>query len=245
MKKILSIIILFISTITVSANDRDIELDKLFLELKKNIPSLSSGIAQQIWMLWSTHPTDQKLTSLLDEGSRLVQDQKLNRAIDVFTEAIELDPNWAEAWNKRATVLYLMGKYELSQSDINKVLQIEKRHFGALTGQGLVQIALKNYEKAIELYDQSLNKGLNDISAVYFNKGLVYERLSNVDLAKRKSFEIDCLLALEPICQHKWQEHIEIATHNAITVPKRSNGAETGQQIRKTLGIQVEEAETT
>ena len=107
MKKILSIIILFISTITVSANDRDIELDKLFLELKKNIPSLSSRIAQQIWMLWSTHPTDQKLTSLLDEGSRLVQDQKLNRAIDVFTEAIELDPNWAEAWNKRATVFYL------------------------------------------------------------------------------------------------------------------------------------------
>ena len=65
MKKILSIIILFLSTITVSANDRNVELDKLFLELKKNIPSLSSGIAQQIWMLWSTHPTDQKLTSLL------------------------------------------------------------------------------------------------------------------------------------------------------------------------------------
>ena len=41
----------------------------------------------------------------------------------------------------------------------------------------------KNYEKAIELYDQSLDKGLNDISAVYFNKGLVYERMSNVDLA--------------------------------------------------------------
>ena len=152
MKKILSIIILFLSTITVSANDRNIELDKLFLELKKNIPSLSSGIAQQIWVLWSTHPTDQKLTSLLDEGSRLVIDQQLNRAIDVFTEAIELDPNWAEAWNKRATVLYLMGKYELSQLDINKVLQIEKRHFGALTGQGLVQIALKNYEKAIDSY---------------------------------------------------------------------------------------------
>ena len=84
MKKILSIIILFLSTITVSANDRNVELDKLFLELKKNIPSLSSGIAQQIWMLWSTHPTDQKLTSLLDEGSRLVQDRQLNRAIAVF-----------------------------------------------------------------------------------------------------------------------------------------------------------------
>ena len=109
MKKILSVIILFLLTSSVSANDRNIELDKLFLELKKNIPSLSSRIAQQIWTLWSTHPTDQKLTSLLDEGSRLVQDRQLKRAINVFTEAIELDPSWAEAWNKRATVFYMVG----------------------------------------------------------------------------------------------------------------------------------------
>ena len=155
MKKILSIIILFLSTITVSANDRNIELDKLFLELKKNIPSLSSGIAQQIWMLWSTHPTDQKLTSLLDEGSRLVQDQQLTRAIDVFTEAIELDPNWAEAWNKRATVFYMVGEFQKSQDDIDKVLELEPRHFGALAGQGLVNIQLKNFEKAIRSYKQA------------------------------------------------------------------------------------------
>ena len=137
MRKILAIIILFLSTSPLIANDRNIELDKLFLELKKNIPSLSSGIAQQIWMLWSTHPTDQKLTSILDEGSRLVQDQQLNRAIDVFTEAIELDPTWAEAWNKRATVFYMVGEFQKSQDDINKVLELEERHFGALAGQGL------------------------------------------------------------------------------------------------------------
>ena len=77
---------------------------------------------------------------------------KLEDAYNIFTEVIEIDPNWAEAWNKRATVLYLMGKYEMSQADINKVLDIEKRHFGALTGQGLVQTALKNYEKAIDSY---------------------------------------------------------------------------------------------
>ena len=72
MKKILILIFLFLSTSVLNANERDGQLDKLFHELKKNIPSLSSGIAQQIWMLWSTHPTDQKLTSILDEGSRLV-----------------------------------------------------------------------------------------------------------------------------------------------------------------------------
>ena len=155
MKRILTIIILFLSTTTLSANDRDDELDKLFLELKKNIPSLSSGIAQQIWMLWSTHPTDQKLTSILDEGSRLIQDQQLNRAINVFTEAIELDPTWAEAWNKRATVFYMVGEFEKSQNDIDKVLELEERHFGALAGQGMVNIQLKNYDKAKRSYQKA------------------------------------------------------------------------------------------
>ena len=155
MKKILTIIILIFSTTTLSANDRDIELNKLFLELKKDIPSLSSRIAQQIWMLWSTHPTDQKLTSILDEGSRLVQDQQYNRAIDIFTEAIELDPTWAEAWNKRATVYYIVGEFQKSQEDIDKVLELEERHFGALAGQGMVNIKLKNYDKAKRSYQKA------------------------------------------------------------------------------------------
>ena len=155
MKKILTIIILIFSTTTLSANDRDIELNKLFLELKKDIPSLSPRIAQQIWMLWSTHPTNQKLTSILDEGSRLVQDQQYNRAIDVFTQAIELDPTWAEAWNKRATVYYIVGEFQKSQEDIDKVLELEERHFGALAGQGMVNIQLKNYDKAKRSYQKA------------------------------------------------------------------------------------------
>ena len=155
MKKILVIIFLILSTSVLSANERDGQLDKLFHELKKNIPSLSPGIAEQIWKLWSTHPTDQKLTSLLDEGSMLVQDQQLNKAIVVFTEAIELDPNWAEAWNKRATVLYMIGEFQKSQDDIDKVLELEERHFGALAGQGMVNIQLKNYEKAIMSYKKA------------------------------------------------------------------------------------------
>ena len=77
---------------------------------------------------------------------------KLETAYDTFTKTIELDPKWAEAWNKRATVLYLMGEFEKSQKDIDKVLSLEKRHFGALSGQGLVQTALENYQKAIDSY---------------------------------------------------------------------------------------------
>ena len=73
----------------------------------------------------------------------------------VFSKAINLDPLWAEAWNKRATVLFLSGEFERSQKDIDKVLELEKRHFGALAGQGLVNIQLKNYEKAIESYKKA------------------------------------------------------------------------------------------
>ena len=109
-------------------------------------------IEGKIWKLWTTHPSQESLTNLLAKGSEYMAQNQLTSAHNVFSKAIELDPNWAEAWNKRATVLYLMGKYELSQADIDKVLLIEKRHFGALTGQGLVQTALKNYQKAIDSY---------------------------------------------------------------------------------------------
>ena len=155
MKKIVTTIVIFFLSSVSFADDQERELDKLFLELKKNIPSKSSNIEQQIWLLWSTHSSDEKLTSMLDEGSRLVQDQKLLRAISVFTEAIELDPSWAEAWNKRATVLYMIGEFQKSQNDIDKALELEKRHFGALAGQGLVNIQLQNYEKAIKSYQMA------------------------------------------------------------------------------------------
>ena len=155
MKKIVTAIVIFFLSSVSFADDQEREFYKLFLELKKNISSKSSNIEQQIWLLWSTHPSDEKLTSMLDEGSRLVQDQKLLRAISVFTEAIELDPSWAEAWNKRATVLYMVGEFQKSQNDIDKVLELEKRHFGALAGQGLVNIQLQNYEKAIKSYQMA------------------------------------------------------------------------------------------
>ena len=84
----------------------------------------------------------------------MINQRKFNKAYGLFSQIILEDPKWAEAWNKRATVLYIMGNYEQSQNDINEVLKIEERHFGALSGQGLVQIKLKNYKKAIESYKE-------------------------------------------------------------------------------------------
>ncbi len=129
------------------------KLNELFLKLEteQNI-IIASEIESKIWKLWTTHPSKPILTDLLAKGSFYMSQNKLLDAYEIFSKAIELDPNWAEAWNKRATVLYLMGKYELSQNDIDKVLSLEKRHFGALSGQGLVQLSLKNYQIAIESY---------------------------------------------------------------------------------------------
>ena len=91
-----------------------------------------------------------------NKGSDLVNNKQLIKAINVFTQLINLDPTWAEAWNKRATVFYLVGQFQKSQDDIDKVLNLEKRHFGALAGQGLVNIQLKNFEKAIKSYEKAL-----------------------------------------------------------------------------------------
>ena len=153
MKKISFIFIFFLFSSSLLADDNKKEIDKLFVQLKSALNfENSKKIEDKIWNLWTTHPTKNNLTKLLADGSSAMMDNKLDAAYDKFTEVIELDPNWAEAWNKRATVLYLMGNLELSQNDIDMVLKLEKRHFGALSGQGLVQTAMKNYQKAIDSY---------------------------------------------------------------------------------------------
>ena len=90
------------------ANERDIRLNQLFNELKVNKAKIASIVEQEIWKIWSTHPSDAKLTARLEEGSQFVRNQQLNKAIEIFTEVINLDQNRAEAWNKRASVFYMM-----------------------------------------------------------------------------------------------------------------------------------------
>tara|TARA_Y100000768_G_scaffold257255_1_gene195594 strand:+ start:39 stop:587 length:549 start_codon:yes stop_codon:yes gene_type:complete len=156
MKK-LSLVILFylISQVSSLTDERETRLNQLFNELKANKSKVAFIIEQEIWTLWSTHPTDEKLTARLEEGSQFVRDKNYLKAKDIFTEIINLDQNWAEAWNKRATVLYILGEFKKSQDDIDQVLSLEQRHFGALAGQGLVNIQLKNFEKAIRSYEQA------------------------------------------------------------------------------------------
>ena len=154
-KKIfISLILVFLALNQAIADERKIKLDKLFKELKINNSLKTFEVEKKIWKIWSTHPNKENLTLMLFEGSDLINNNRLNEAVNLFTKVIEIDPKWAEAWNKRATALYLLGEFKKSQNDIDKVLELEDRHFGALSGQGLVNIQLKNYEKAIMSYEK-------------------------------------------------------------------------------------------
>ena len=139
----------------VNAENRESELDKLFIQLK-NAKNLSSAqiVEKKIIKIWALHPSDDRrgfrLTELLHQGSILMNSGELNKAYNLFTKIIATEPDWAEAWNKRATVLYLMRKYQSSLDDIEITLKFEPRHFGALGGQALNYFELKEYEKAIE-----------------------------------------------------------------------------------------------
>ena len=156
MKQFIIIIIFSVFLIfSVKANDQQKQLERLFNDLKVDNVSLANVVEQKIWKVWSTHPNSKDLTMMLTLGSDFVNNKELEKAIEIFTDVIDLDPSWAEAWNKRATVYYMIGEFEKSQADINKVLELESRHFGALAGQGLVNIELKNYEKAIKSYQQA------------------------------------------------------------------------------------------
>jgi len=158
MKKFdLILILFFLFLSTANAEDRKKELDKLFTQLK-NSKTLSSAqvVENKIQKIWSIHPSDDRrgfrLTELLNQGSVLINRGEFNKAYEVFTKIIATEPDWSEAWNKRATVLYLMNQYQSSLDDIKITLMLEPRHFGALSGQALNYIKLKQYEKAIQSY---------------------------------------------------------------------------------------------
>ena len=158
MKKILKILAISLLLFSnVNAEERSNKLEKLFTQLKntKDLPT-AQIVEKKIWEIWSIHPSDDRrgfrLTELLNQGSVLINAGEFNKAYDLFTKIIAAEPNWSEAWNKRATVLYLMNQYQSSLDDIKITLMLEPRHFGALSGQALNYIELKQYEKAIQSY---------------------------------------------------------------------------------------------
>jgi tetratricopeptide (TPR) repeat protein len=137
----------FISSVQSSQKN---DLNNLFNQLQNINNSKSAALLEQeIWSIWNKHPNDLRLTEKLEFGTELMQYGDYNYALKVFDNVLATDPEWSEAWNKRATVFFLMKRYSKSLNDIEKVLKIESRHFGALSGQARIFIKLQEYEKAI------------------------------------------------------------------------------------------------
>ena len=152
------LIILFISSFFSSAqSSQEKVLNNLFNQLKKVNNSKSAVLLEaKIWSIWNEHPTNNKLTERLELGTELMQYGDYNYALRVFDNILITDPKWSEAWNKRATVYFLMSQFTDSLDDIDKVLNIEPRHFGALSGQARIFLKLQKYEKAIKSIERAL-----------------------------------------------------------------------------------------
>ena len=152
------LIFLFICSVFSSAQSSQKNiLNSLFNQLEKVNNSKSATLLEErIWSIWNEHPTNNKLTERLEFGTELMQYGDYNYALKVFSNILENDPKWSEAWNKRATVYFLMSQFTNSLDDIDKVLNIEPRHFGALSGQARIFIKLQEYEKAIKSIEAAL-----------------------------------------------------------------------------------------
>jgi len=118
-------------------------------------PREALGASHMIWSLWSRG--ESATTDLMfQRGAKALAGGQLNAALTRFTAVIELDPGFAEGWNKRATVLYMMGDFQGSLADVYKTLELEPRHFGALSGMGMIFSALDQPEKALAAFRRAL-----------------------------------------------------------------------------------------
>jgi tetratricopeptide (TPR) repeat protein len=158
------LIFFFLIISSLEANElKSQELDLLFEKLSKiEDPYLANLVEQKIWEIWSIHPKDEKLTDKLKLGKELMNEGNYSYALQVFTNITKSDPTWSEGWNARATLLYYMKDFKKSLNDIDKVLSLEPRHFGALSGRAQISIKLEEYEKAIS--DLKKVKKLNPAS---------------------------------------------------------------------------------
>ena len=138
------------------ADQTDIRLPALFEKLHATSDRVTAeAIADQIWAIWSEHGDDERLSQNLLLGTAQMNAGSLRAAEETFTTIIDTDPAFAEAWNKRATVYFLMGAFAQSKRDIAQTIIREPRHFGALSGLGLVETHLGNYAAALKAYEQA------------------------------------------------------------------------------------------
>jgi tetratricopeptide (TPR) repeat protein len=148
-------------------------LDALFLDLKKaKSQAVAEGVASRIWEAWND--SDSATVNLLMQWAQEAMDRRnFPTALDFLDQVVVLKPAYAEGWNRRATLHFMMNNYSKSMADIEKTLQLEPRHFGALAGMGHIflalerkQLALKAYERALDVYPmmRTVQKQVGDLT---------------------------------------------------------------------------------
>ncbi len=110
---------------------------------------------QSIWRIWA-RSGDPAVDRLYARGIREMNEGSFARAISTFTEIIKLKPDFAEGWNKRATVYFMTEQYDKSLEDCDEVLKRNPYHFGALSGYGHIHVEFRLLEQAIDYFQRAL-----------------------------------------------------------------------------------------
>ena len=151
------------------ADQNDPKLDDLFIALQAS-PSetQAANIEIEIWTRWGDHPYDPFANRQMKKGIELMNSGALGAAEDVFSRIINSHPDFAEAWNKRATVRFFRGNDTGSASDILQVIKLEPRHFGALSGLGMIRVRAGDFKGALKAYKaaQRMNPHLLQIKLI-------------------------------------------------------------------------------
>jgi tetratricopeptide (TPR) repeat protein len=143
-------------------------LDKLFADLKA-APTIYAGkeIEAQIWAEW-LRSGDSDTDQVMDEVLAAMNSQDLKTALKYLDAIVQSQPDYAEGWNKRATVFFYLNDYPDSLADIDKVLALEPRHFGALSGLGMIKMNEGDKRGALDAFQRAyaVDPALNNIKNV-------------------------------------------------------------------------------
>jgi tetratricopeptide (TPR) repeat protein len=124
-------------------------LDQLFSKLKKERhPKIANRLSKRIWAKWFKSDSD-SIDLLTGWARKAMNEKNYAVALDLLDQITTLRPDYAEGWNQRATLHYFMQNYGKSLSDVERVLALEPRHFGALSGMGLIFQAFDQKERAL------------------------------------------------------------------------------------------------
>jgi tetratricopeptide (TPR) repeat protein len=138
------------------SDQTDPRLKTLFEQLKTApTPEAAAPVEAEIWTIWAKSG-DSDLDQVLEVGSRAMAIGDVGTALKIFDVVVRKAPGFAEGWNKRATLLYLVGDDPGSIADIRRVLALEPRHFGALSGLGLIYTRQDRPEDALRSFEAAL-----------------------------------------------------------------------------------------